>query len=30
MFKRDADGVYFTLRLSPRVWFVIGRWNAAR
>jgi hypothetical protein len=30
MLHRDEDGWFFRLWLSPRIWFVIGRWNRER
>lgn len=30
VFHKDNDGSYFRLKLSPRWWFVIGRWNLPR
>ena len=28
IFVRDRDGWYVRLRLGPRLWFVLGRWEA--
>jgi hypothetical protein len=29
-FRKDEQGRYFVLNLTPRLWFIFGRWNDRR
>jgi hypothetical protein len=30
LIRRDEQGAYFVLRLTPRLWLIVGRWSADR